>query len=122
MRKKIILVLTMVFMALFLTACSTEITEEVYEDCEKIAHQIKNAEGDYKIPEGYTVEYTDPSKISQITIVKYINGFGDECRVSYDMTKNEPKIISITQEFNSSILATVICTLIIIIVVSAFFC
>lgn len=45
MRRKITLVLSVMFIAIFLTACTTSITAEEYKTLENIASEVKNAEG-----------------------------------------------------------------------------
>lgn len=102
MRKKITLVLTAMFVAMFLTACSTIITAEEYKELENIAFEIKNAEVEYKLPEGYKVEYADPTKTNHITIIKVkpSTGKGDNIKATFDITKSEPELISIEQEFS----------------------
>lgn len=100
MRKKITLLLTAMFVAMFLTACSTNITAEEYKELGNIASEIKNAEGEYQLPEGYKVEYANPTKTNQITIIKEPSkGEGDNIKATFDITKNAPELISIEQEF-----------------------
>lgn len=125
MRKKITLVLATMFVAMFLTACSTNITAEEYKELENIASEIKNAEGEYQLPEGYKVEYADATKTNQITIMKEepSTGKGDNIKATFDITKNEPELISIEQGFvNYAMkewLITVIATVAIILVLAA---
>lgn len=105
MRKKITLVLTAILVAMFLTACSTNVTAEEYKELENIASEIKNAEGEYQLPKGYKVEYADATKTNQITIIKGepSTGEGDNIRATFDITKNEPELISIKQDFDGEI-------------------
>lgn len=101
MRKKITLVLTAMFVAMFLTACSTSITAEEYNELANIASEIKNAEGEYQLPQGYKVEYADPTKTNEITVIKVepSTGKGNNIKATFDITKKEPELISIEQEF-----------------------
>ncbi len=114
MRKKITLVLTTIFLAIFLTACSTVITAEEYNELYSIASEIKNTDADYQPPEGYKVSYSNQKNSNQITITtttKPTTGDGDNIKATFDITKNEPQLVSIEQEFDncssSIILATV---------------
>lgn len=102
MRKKITLVLTAMFVSMFLTACSTSITAEEYNELKNIASEIKNAEGEYQLPEGYKVEYANPTKTNQITVIKKepSTGEGDNIKATFDITKNEPELISIEQDLD----------------------
>lgn len=100
MRKKITLVLTAMFVAMFLTACSTNITAKEYKQLENVAFEVKNAEGEYQLPNGYEVKYTDHTKRNQITIIKEpLTGKGDNIKATFDITKDEPELISIQQDF-----------------------
>lgn len=125
MRRKITLVLTAMFVAMFLTACSTSITAEEYNELKNIASEIKNAEGEYQLPEGYKVEYANPTKTNQITVIKESpsTGDGNNIKATFDITKNEPELISIIQEFSnyalSEWLITVIATVFIILILAA---
>lgn len=114
MRKKITLVLTAMFVAMFLTACSTSITAEEYKELENVASEVKNAEGEYQLPDGYKVEYTNPTKTNQITIIKKAStGKVDNIKATFDITKNEPELISIEQDFDGCSIKIVIITAII---------
>ena len=124
MRKKITVVLVTMFVAMFLTACSTNITAEEYKELENVAYEVKNAEGEYQLPKGFEVEYTDSTKINQITIIKGAStGDGDNIKATFDITKNEPELISIEQEFDGSLVFIVFVTfwvtLILCVVISA---
>lgn len=125
MRKKITLVLTAMFVAMFLTACSTNITAEEYKELENIASEIKNAEGEYQLPDGYKVKYVDPIKTNQITVIKKepSTGKGDNIEATFDIAKNEPELVSIEQGFYNyafnECLITVIITIAVLITLFA---
>lgn len=125
MRKKITLVLTAMFVAMFLTACSTNITAEEYKELKNVASEIKNAEGEYQLPVGYKVEYANPTKTNQIAVIKEepSAGDGDTIRATFDITKSEPELISIEQGFANYALKewliTFMATVVIILILAA---
>lgn len=120
MRKKITLILATMFVAMFLTACSTSITAEEYKELENVASEVKNAEGEYQLPDGYEVEYTNPTKTNQITIIKKAStGKGDNIKATFDVTKNEPELISIEQEFANYVAKAILITFWVTFVITA---
>lgn len=123
MRKKITLVLATMFVAMFLTACSTSITAEEYNELKNIASEIKNAEGEYQLPEGYKVEYANPTKTNEITVIKVepSTGKGDNIKATFDITKSEPELISIEQEFTDYAVAVCAITAMLSIALTAIF-
>lgn len=92
MKKKIILFLSFLIMAVSLTGCSAnEIEGEEYETMTEIASSIANEKG-YILPEGYTVSYADKTTNARIKITKQEKT--KKIEFTFDISQDEIKLIN----------------------------
>ena len=94
MKKKIILVLSFLMIALYLTGCSVTIDATELEKMTEIANHVTN-EKDYTLPEGYTFLYPDATTNKRIVINKSINNDTANLYLEFDTSKDENKLIEI---------------------------
>ena len=93
MKKKIILFLSFLLTAMFLTGCqmSTVITEEEIKEMREIATEVAKSE-EYLIPEGFSVDYPEPPKTHLIKVTKEDEY---ETQLVFDISKEQPEIVQI---------------------------
>lgn len=65
MKKKIILFLSVLLVAMFLTGCSTTTYPEALERSNEVANEIAKNMGEYKLPDGYDMSYPDTKDTSR---------------------------------------------------------
>lgn len=65
MKKKIILFLSVLLVAMFLTGCSTTTYPEALEKSNEVANEIAKNMGEYKLPDGYDMSYPDSKDTSR---------------------------------------------------------
>lgn len=94
MKKKIILVLSFLMVAMCLTGCSATIEGTELEKITEIANHVVN-EKNYTLPEGYTVSYPDNTTNARIKIKKSLN---DDIYLylTFDTSQDENKLTEIT--------------------------
>ena len=103
MKKKIILFLSFLMIAMCLTGCSvsgtTNVTPEEIKYMTEVAQNIKD-NSDYELPEGYTFELEDNTKNGRIIIkTKTEINDGQEIRAYFDITKDSVELIQIKAEY-----------------------
>lgn len=117
MKKKIILFLSFLLTAMFLTGCSEKNTKTIegtkIEKMTEIANKAANERG-YKLPDGYKVSYPDETTNSRLKITDYSGS--PECIVEavFDVSEKQPKLLEIS---TSSILASLIVVVVLFFVI-----
>lgn len=97
MKKKIILFLSFLMVAMCLTGCSTTTIEGTeLEKIAEIANHVVN-EKDYTLPEGYTISYPDNTTNGRIEIKKEPDQKGEKYNlyIRFDTSQDEIKITEI---------------------------
>ena len=91
MKKKIILFLSFLLTAMFLTGCqmSTVITQEEIKEMREIATEVAKSE-EYLIPEGFSVDYPETPKTHLIKVTKEDEY---ETQLVFDISKEQPEIV-----------------------------
>jgi predicted small secreted protein len=99
MKKKIIILfLSLILIAMFLTGCSTNVTGEEIKNLEDVASELKKADNGYQLPEGYEIKFSDSTSTERITlIVVPSSGDGDKIEATFDVTGETPVLIEIEQ-------------------------
>ena len=103
MKKKIILFLSFLMIAMCLTGCTisgtTNVTPEEIKYMTEVAQNIKD-NSDYELPEGYTWGVEDNTKNGRIIIkTKTETNNGEEIYAYFDITKDSVELIQIKAEY-----------------------
>ena len=93
MKKKIILFLSFLLTAMFLTGCNQQkVRADTIEKMTQIANNVINQK-DYVVPEGYVVP--DDKGIPDNTIIVRTSKDGNHVRAIYEVSEKEAKLIEI---------------------------
>ena len=97
MKKKIILFLSFLMIAMCLTGCSGEyvIQGEKLEEITQIANNVVNKKG-YELPEGYEVSFPDNTTNAQIKIRDNTKSSTEYLDVIFDISTEEIKLVEIS--------------------------
>lgn len=96
MKKKIILFLSFLMIAVCLTGCSEKpIQGSELEKMEEIANHVANEKG-YVLPEGYTVSYPDNTTNARIRIRDNTRSQTEILYVIFDISTEEIKLVEIS--------------------------
>lgn len=97
MKKKIILFLSFLMIAVCLTGCSGEyvIQGEKLEEITQIANNVVNKKG-YELPEGYEVSFPDNTTNAQIKIRDNTKSSTEYLDVVFDISTDEIKLVEIS--------------------------
>lgn len=104
MKKKIILFLSFLMVAMCLTGCGraeciTKITSEEISKITQVAENIKNNPA-YELPEGYTFKLEDNSKNGRIIInAKSETNKPETIIATFDISKDEVQLIEIGETY-----------------------
>lgn len=109
MKKKIILFLSFLLTAMFLTSCSEKTLEKTIkgtkiEEMTEIANNVVNEKG-YKLPDGYKVSYPDETTNSRIKVTDDSDSPNCIVEAVFDVSGKQPKLLEIS---TSSILASLL--------------
>ena len=108
MKKKIILFLSFLLTAMFLTGCNQQkVRADTIEKMTQIANNVINQK-DYVVPEGYVVP--DDKGILDNTIIVRTSKDGNHVRAIYEVSETEVKLLEIiTASAIVTIVLAVIC-------------
>lgn len=111
MKKKIILFLSVLLVAMFLTGCSITIYPESLEKSNEVANEIAKKIGEYKLPEGYEMSQPNP-KDTSIFCLASETGQEDTLKAYYQISNKEAKLLSYNVDDNNDVLYIFIVALI----------
>lgn len=118
MKKKIILFLSFLVIAMCLTGCSTKVTREKIEEMTEIAQNIKDTPN-YELPEGYTYNNVDNRKNDGRIIISTgcEHNKEDTLCITFDISQEKVKYTEIKASYNSELVLTTIIFIIICIII-----
>ena len=107
MKKKIILFLSFLVIAMCLTGCSTKVTREKIEEMTEIAQNIKDTPN-YELPEGYTYNNAGNRKNDGRIIIStgYEHNTNDILCITFDISQEKVKYTEIEASYNSELIVT----------------
>ena len=105
MKKQIILILSFLIMAFFLTACSTKVKKEDLNVLDEVAYNVVNATEGYEIPEEYEVVNISEEQFSVIHTSN--DFFNEKTTVVYRNVNNTAKLVEIDKTYNGNIVILV---------------
>lgn len=94
MKKKIILFLSFLLTAMFLTGCGKQTLtaeEKLIKQMEQIALEIAKS-NEYDVPEGYTVYYPEAPKTDKIIVAE---GSATITEITFDISEGQAEILNI---------------------------
>lgn len=100
MKKKIILFLSVLLVALFVAGCSTTTNPEALERSNEVASEIAKNMGEYKLPEGYDMSYPDSKDTSRFYL-KSTTKQKNELRAEYQISNKEAKLVAFRIDDNN---------------------
>lgn len=114
MKKKIILFLSVLLVAMFVTGCSTTTNPEALERSNEVANEIAKNMGEYKLPDGYDISYPNTKDTSQFYLTSYTEQ-ENELRAEYQISNKEAKLIAFRVDDNKYLLYFLIGVIILVI-------
>lgn len=93
MKKKIILFLSVLLVAMFVTGCSTTTNPEALERSNEVANEIASNMGEYKLPDGYDMSYPNSKDTSRFYL-KSKTEQKNELRAEYHISNKEAKLVA----------------------------
>lgn len=102
MKKKIILFLSVLLVAMFLTGCSTTTYPEALESSNEVANEIAKNMGEYKLPDGYDMSYPDSKDTSRFYL-KSKTEQGNTLKAEYQISNKEAELVSFTVDDNKNL-------------------
>lgn len=103
MKKKIILVLSFLMVAMYLTGCSVIVTPEKIDEITQIAQNVKD-NPTYQLPEGYELSYADSSKNDRIIINTCGSDVTHSLKLTFDTSNNTVELIQTEETYNLDII------------------
>lgn len=103
MKKKIILFLSVLLVAMFLTGCSTTTYAEALERSNEVANEIAKNIGEYQLPDGYTMSNPDSRDTSRF----YLKSKTEQkniLRAEYKISNKEAELVAFTVDDDKGIL------------------
>lgn len=99
MKKRIILFLTFLVVAMFLTGCTVSTSYERIKEINKVANEVAENGAGYKLPEGYSINYpnTTDTGIIEITSKK---GNEEIIKAKYEISNGIAEMIDIAIDDN----------------------
>lgn len=114
MKKKIILFLSVLLVAMFVTGCSTTTNPEALERSNEVANEIAKNMGEYKLPDGYDMSYPDSKDTSRF----YLRSTTEQentLMAQYQISNKEAELIAFTVDDGNNVLYYIIGFLILIV-------
>ena len=114
MKKKIILFLSVLLVAMFVTGCSTTTNPEALERSNEVANEIAKNMGEYKLPDGYDMSYPDSKDTSRF----YLRSTTEQentLTAQYQISNKEAELIAFTVDDGKNVLYYIIGFLILIV-------
>ena len=93
MKKKIILFLSVLLVALFVTGCATTTNPEALEQSNEVASEIAKNMGEYKLPDGYNMSYPDSKDTSRFYLTSRTKQ-KNELKAEYQISNKEAELIA----------------------------
>lgn len=103
MKKKIILFLSVLLVAMFLTGCSTTTYPEALERSNEVANEIAKNIGEYKLPDGYNMSYLDSKDTSRF----YLTSKTEQrniLKAEYKISNKEAELVAFEVDDNIDLL------------------
>lgn len=97
MKKKIILFLSVLLVALFVTGCATTTNSEALEQSNEVASEIAKNMGEYQLPDGYDMSYPDSKDTSRFYLTSRTKQ-KNELRAEYQISNKEAELIAFRVE------------------------
>lgn len=118
MKKKIILFLSFLVIAVCLTGCSTKVTREKIEEMTEIAQNIKDTPN-YELPEGYTYNNVDNRKNDGRIIINTGGEHNehDTMSITFDISQEKVKYTEIKASYNDELFLITVIGIIICVVI-----
>ena len=111
MKKKIILFLSVLLVAMFVTGCSTTTNPEALERSNEVANEIAKNMGEYKLPDGYDMSYPNSKDTSRFYLTSETEQ-KNELTAEYQISNKEAELVAFTvddqKNINYSLLAVVV--------------
>lgn len=95
MKKKIILFLSVLLVAMFVTGCSTTTNPEALEKSNEVANEIAKNMGNYKLPDGYDMSYPDSKDTSRFYLTSETEQ-ENELTAEYQISNREATLVAFT--------------------------
>ncbi len=100
MKKKVILFLSVLLVALFVTGCATTTNPEALERSNEVASEIAKNMGEYKLPDGYDLSYPDSKDTSRFYLTSYTEQ-RNELRAEYQISNREAELVAFRVDDNN---------------------
>lgn len=100
MKKKIILFLSILLVAMFVTGCSTTTNPEALERSNEVANEIASNMGEYKLPDGYDMSYPDSKDTSRFYLTSKTEQ-KNTLEAEYQISNKEAKLVAFTVDDNA---------------------
>lgn len=102
MKKKIILFLSVLLVATFVTGCSTTTNPEALERSNEVANEIASNMGEYKLPDGYDMSYPDSKDTSRFYLTSETEQ-KNELTAEYQISNKEAELVAFTVDNQKNI-------------------
>ena len=99
-KKKVILFLSVLLVALFVTGCATTTNPEALERSNEVANEIAKNMGEYKLPDGYDLSYPDSKDTSRFYLTSYTEQ-RNELRAEYQISNREAELVAFRVDDNN---------------------
>lgn len=93
MKKKIILFLSVLLVAMFVTGCSTTTNPEALERSNEVANEIASNMGEYKLPDGYDMSYPDSKDTSRFYLTSKTEQ-KNTLEAEYQISNKEARLVA----------------------------
>lgn len=103
MKKKIILFLSVLLVALFVTGCATTTNPEALEQSNEVASEIAKNMGEYKLPDGYNMSYPDSKDTSRFYLTSKTEQ-KNTLKAEYQISNKEAELIAFRVDDGKNIL------------------
>lgn len=103
MKKKIILFLSVLLVAMFVTGCATTTYPEALERSNEVANEIAKNIGEYKLPDGYNMSYLDSKDTSRF----YLTSKTEQrniLKAEYKISNKEAELVAFEVDDNIDLL------------------
>ncbi len=103
MKKKIILFLSVLLVAMFVTGCSTTTNPEALERSNEVANEIAKNMGEYKLPDGYDISYRDSKDTSRF----YLSSTTEQkntLMAEYQISNKEADLVAFTVDDGKNVI------------------
>ncbi len=101
MKKKIILFLSVLVIAMFLTGCSTKTYSKALESSNEVANEIASNMGEYKLPDGYDMSYPDSKDTGRFYLESKTEQ-DNTLKAEYQISNKEATLVAFTVDDNKS--------------------